>query len=1047
MRLSPDRQPRQKNAEKVKTALNLCHMPLSKKPELNRKTMVVSIVRRISTLLTASFMMLFFLSPASAQSKSDITAVLKDASNGEVISFATISITKKGATSPSKYALTGSDGKGTIEKVAAGTYTFKAEMMGYVASTQEIVLQGKNLDLGVVNLQPDKEVLDAASVSAVGNPIVVKKDTIEYNASSFKITDNDVLEDLLRKFPGIEVGDDGSITANGQTITKIYVDGKTYFMDDPTLASKNLPAKIINKVKVVRKKSDQAEFTGIDDGEEETVLDLSVKQGMMNGLMGNVRAGIGHDFPVDEVGYDEHRYNGNLFLGNFSNGAQYSVIGNVNNGNNVGFGGFGREMMGGMRGGSGGGVTTSYMLGANLGYDFFDDRMEAMGNYNFNGSDSDIRSSTYKEQIFQSANGVTSTISNTDNISNSKSNSHNVGLRIEHEFSKNSSLIFEPQLSFGKSSRFSSEDFETFAGDENRVVTGKQNDGFSVNSGDSKRVSASGRLQYRQRIGLPGRTLVFNSTFSLSDSDDDAFVQSLTNSYLKGQTDPVASIINQRTENTSRTSSLMGRLTYTEPMGNNFYVEGNYSLTWRKSDSGKNAWDSGLSEGFGRDNLFYNPEGETFNKAYSNSIFNDVLTQQAGVNLLYQGDKLRMQVGVSINPTRTHNRTEKAGTVIDTTYSVLNWSPQARVDYQPIDNLNARFNYRGRSNQPSVSQLVPVLDNSNPIAQSLGNPYLNPYFSHDVSAEVRYNNRETFSSFNLRLGGGLTQSPIVNATWNESGKTYSMPVNGPNSTELSARLFANIPIAKSNFSISNNTSASTNRSSSYTGSNVGTDKYFVDGDFDYVAFRNDFRDFDSSPAFARNDIRNYNISENLTFVYRSDALEIRLGGSTRYSKSDYSLNKDMNRETWNNGVNGSFIWTWNLTGLSLRSDINYRWYEGYTVEMPSEAILNAEISKTVLRKQATVALNVYDLLGQTRNFSTSDSGNSHIETKNNALGRYVILSFTWRFGTIGGRNGRNSRNGRPPMDGGAPMGPPPGGGGRMMGPPPGGMGGGMRGGF
>ena len=155
----------------------------------------------------------------------------------------------------------------------------------------------------------------------------------------------------------------------------------------------------------------------------------------------------------------------------------------------------------------------------------------------------------------------------------------------------------------------------------------------------------------------------------------------------------------------------------------------------------------------------------------------------------------------------------------------------------------------------------------------------------------------------------------------------------------------------------------------------------------------------------------------------------------------------MNRETWNNGVNGSFIWTWNLTGLSLRSDINYRWYEGYTVEMPSEAILNAEISKTVLRKQATVALNVYDLLGQTRNFSTSDSGNSHIETKNNALGRYVILSFTWRFGTIGGRNGRNSRNGRPPMDGGAPMGPPPGGGGRMMGPPPGGMGGGMRGGF
>lgn len=140
-------------------------------------------------------------------------------------------------------------------------------------------------------MDPDKQVLDAASVSATGNPIVIKKDTIEYNATSFKTTDNDMLEDLLKKLPGVEVGSDGSVTANGQTISKITIDGKTFFLDDPQLASKNIPAKIVDKVKVVQKKSDQAQFTGIDDGQEETVIDLSIQKGMMNGVFGNVMAG------------------------------------------------------------------------------------------------------------------------------------------------------------------------------------------------------------------------------------------------------------------------------------------------------------------------------------------------------------------------------------------------------------------------------------------------------------------------------------------------------------------------------------------------------------------------------------------------------------------------------------------------------------------------------------------------------------------------------------------------------------------------------------
>ena len=220
---------------------------------------------------------------------STLKAVLKD-ENGEPVPFATVSISKHGSSKPYKYALSSSDGTVTIEKVTHGKYVFKAELLGYKEHTQDIEVKNF-LDLGTIKMEEDKQVLDAASVSATGNPIIIKKDTVEYNASSFKTTDNDMLIDLLKKLPGIEVSDDGTVTANGESISKITIGGKTFFLDDPQIATQNLPAKMIEKIKVVRKKSEQAEFTGIEDGNEEQIIDLSVKKGMMNGLVGNLSAG------------------------------------------------------------------------------------------------------------------------------------------------------------------------------------------------------------------------------------------------------------------------------------------------------------------------------------------------------------------------------------------------------------------------------------------------------------------------------------------------------------------------------------------------------------------------------------------------------------------------------------------------------------------------------------------------------------------------------------------------------------------------------------
>ena len=290
--------------------------------------------------------------PAFAQSIYTIKLHLSDEKTSEPVAFATASVTVKGEKSPLKYTLTDDKGDASITKLKKGTYILRAELMGYKTYTKEVVLD-KNIDLGTIKLQEDAEVLDAARVSDVGNPIVIKKDTVEYNASSFKTSDNDMLEQLLKKLPGIEVAADGSITANGETIKKITIDGKTFFLDDPQLASKNIPAKIVEKVKVVEKKSDQAMFTGIDDGEEETIIDLRLRPGMAQGWFGNIMGGGGHDVPGPRSSMDDWRYQGAAMVGRFTDKSQISIILNANNTNNRGFNDVAGGMMQGMRGGMG----------------------------------------------------------------------------------------------------------------------------------------------------------------------------------------------------------------------------------------------------------------------------------------------------------------------------------------------------------------------------------------------------------------------------------------------------------------------------------------------------------------------------------------------------------------------------------------------------------------------------------------------------------------------------------------------------------------------
>ena len=1030
---------------------------------------------KISSVLTkflAIVTLLFASLNAYAQNSFPVSLKLVDEKTGEPVGYATVSLTVKGETDAVKYVLTDAEGVAEVTKVKKGTYMLKAELMGYIAHEQEIVVE-QAVDLGTIKMKEDVELLDAASVSAVGNPIVVKKDTVEYNASSFKTSDNDMLEDLLKKLPGVEVSSDGSITANGESITKIMVDGKEFFMDDPQLASKNLPANMIEKVKVVERKSEQAMFTGIDDGQEEFIIDLSIYKGMMDGWFGNAMAGGGHDAPDKGYYNDEHkfidegwRYQAGGIVGNFKDHSQLTFIVNANNTNNRGFNDLAGGMMGGMMGGGmgggmmmgggmamgggmgagggmgggmmgGSGITSSWMGGANGAWDFFDGNMELSGNYLYNGSN--IYSEEESSKITYMQNGDWQYY---DEVGTSTRNTggHRIGIRLDHTFSPSSSILFEPQFNFGGGNFNEASTFKT-----NTLASGASeqtftNDGFTKSFGDNKNWTASGRFLWRQRLGKAGRTLSLNANYNFSNNDMTSYNQSLTmaaegansNYVYDPNTGLYVYAVNQKYLQNSKSSSLTGRLVYTEPLLEKLYLEASYQYSWSRSNSTKDAFDSGE---YDINDFIYNPENETPNAEYSNTILNQTINQRAGVTFSYQTDKLTAQVGMSANPTNTHNVTN--GETYDN--FVVNWAPEARIRFYFNDYTNMQVNYNGRSQQPSTSQLMPVPDNSNPISVSFGNPYLTPYFNHNARLNFGYTNMSSFMSINGNISGGVVQDAITNAQWYDAaGAQYSMPVNGPGTKNANAMIMINSPLGRSNFSIMSMTNARYNQSTAYIGTDAfQSDKYYnaQTAEFDYDTFHNDFPNLNDTPAFTKNNTISAGFMEMLRLTYRNDVIELVAGGRTNMSKSWYTMNTVNQKATWTNNV--SFEMNWTLPfGMNLITDMNYNWYNGYTSAQEPEFVWNAEITQLLFNNTCTIALRGYDLLNQAKNLMVTDNSNYHLESRNNTLGRYVILSFTYRFGTFGNNRrggmgpgmggpmggGRGMGGGRPPMGGGPGMG-------------------------
>ena len=890
-----------------------------------------------------SALLLIFSAWSLFAQKGDNTVKVKltDTLSLEPVSFATIYLSKDGNTS-AYYAVTDADGKGMIKGVPAGKYMFVADMVGYRKLIRNITVDKAVTDLGELFMSEDVEMLDAVVVSAVGNPIVVKKDT--------------------------------AISYQGETINKIMIGGKEFFLDDPSLASKNIPAQIIQKVKIVDKKSDQAEFTGIDDGNEEKVIDLSIKPGMLEAWFGNVTAGGGHDLQTEE---HAARYQASGMIGRFTENNQISFILNGNNTNNRGFNDMNSEMGGGMRGrgfgGNRGGIMTSWMAGVNGNMNIGGDKdREIGGNYLYNGSIRDVEERSSRTTFLGDGSSLM-----TDNNETSRffSDGHRGGVVFDYKFNDKTSILFRPRFNYGRSRYDEMSEYST-----DNSESGKVNDGRSESSSDGISWRTNGRLLLRQKIGeAKGRTLSLNLDYSLSNNDYSGINYSETNTY----TDNVLSgteLIDQRYDQKDESYSVSADLTYTEPLGRNFFLLGSYRFDWQQYQSEKMTYD--------------NVSGRLMDD-YSSRMTNTFLSHRMQVSMMKQEEKYNLQIGVNAEPSTTRT-VGQMGAARDTSYTVWNFAPSARFDYNFSDNEFLRLFYWGRTSEPSVNQLMPVPDNSDPLYVSLGNPTLKPEFQHRLRMHYDYTDMKTFSTYALMGGFNYTKDDIINASWYDgSGVQYTAPINSDRPVIGGDLMFmVNSQIAKSGFSIMSFTRAAVNSSLSYTGNDTTATTLDEIMD-DLIAGRT----------------TTLSVMENLTFVYRNDYLETRLGARASYRKAWYEIASQARSDTWDNSVFAEVTATlpW---GMEIATDARYNYYIGYDAGFGEPSLTwNAEISQSFLKKKMTLRLKVYDILNQSRNNYRNTTDNYIEDTYNNTLGQYFIISLVYRFGNFDRMMGGGMRRG------------------------------------
>lgn len=875
-----------------------------------------------------------------------------------------------------KGTVTDADGKFSFPVSKQGRYIVETSYVGFETKYNNVRVADKNVALGNIALSESAIMLKETTVVGIKTPITVKEDTVEFNADSYKTRPNAVVEDLLKRLPGVEVGSDGSITANGQTVSKILVDGKEFFGDDPTVASRNLPVDMVDRLQVVNRKSELSRITGVDDGEDETVINLTVKKGMQTGWFGNAEAGYGTD----------DRYKGNFNVNHFWDGNQITLLGSINNINDLGF----TDGMSGRFRGFGGsnGITKSQALGLNFNIGK-EEKFRVGGNVMYSRSDRYTAQQSERQYLFADSSSYISSGKRARDIGNNV----RADFRIQWKPDSLNTFDFRPRMSYNHANSWSADSSLTSAGDALRSpVTRSINNQSS--HGDSWEFG--GTMIYNHRFrSRPGRSFSIYANYSFSNVREKADNYSWNKFY---QINDSVDLYDQFADNHTWTNNVSARLSWTEPLGNpanGNYLNFAYRFQYRWNNADKLTYDHPVSFPDGWDgDAVIDPE-LVFSEDLSNRFRNDYMNQDIRAGFKHVQKKSSIDVGLSLVPQRS-----KSIDLINSARNiperwVWNFAPYLRYRWKPSKSHALNLDYSGRSSQPSMAQLQPVADMSNPLNIVIGNPDLDPTFTHNVRLRFHNFNPEAQRSIMTMLNARLEQNSIVSRT------TFDPATGGRTTTYENVNGMWNVRAMNMvSFPFRNKLWTFNNHIMLYYANSIG----FNNGE--------------------RNRSGSFSANESFGIAFRPDRLELELRPRYGLQTVHNTVQTTGNRTVHTYG--GMFNATYETPiGIVLNTDLTFSATRGYAAGYDEDKWMwNASISYEFLRgRNATVTLQAYDLLRQNSNIRRSVTANYIDDVRYNSLGRYFMVSFAYKFNTFGKGNTPRDRNSRE-FDG--PGGPPPG---------------------
>ena len=916
--------------------------------------------------------MLCLVGSAWGQNSSvDLTGRVVEEGTNMPIEQATIRLLQVKDSTLVRGVASGANGNFTLKNVRKGNYLLHISFVGFDPLYKPVRVTGtaNPQKLGTMTLADGSIQLGEAVVVGKAAEVTVRNDTVEYNAESYKVSEGAVLEDLLKKMPGVEVDSNGKVTVNGKEIKKVLIDGKEFFSDDPKVASKNLPSKMIDKIQVLDKKSDMALMTGFDDGEEETVINLTVKPGMKQGWFGNAFAGYG----------SKDRYEGNAMVNRFINNDQITFMGGVNNTNNMGFSDLASTMFSGMQGGrrmgrgSGSGITTSGNAGLNFSKEF-SKQFTWGGNVRFSHSDNDAQSKSTAENILP---GDSSYIS-LDRVSNNTVN-NNVGVNFRMEWKPDTltQILFRPDFSYSNSNN--TELGSTITTDNHRDTINTQQ---TSNNSEGNGYNVSARLEYSRKLNSAGRVFSASLSGGVGDSYNQGFNYSDIQYYR--QSDAGANeLIDQKYRFDNNSFNYRAYVSWVEPIGHNNFLQLTYSFSQKNQKSLKNSLNKDLDG-----------EYSVLDTANSKSYRNNFYSQRASLSFKAQRQKYNYTIGVNFDPSHSKSESFVGDTILSTIKrNVFNISPMAQFNYMFDKRTNLRVMYNGRTSQPSMTQLQPVADVSDPLNIKVGNPDLDPTYTNSLFVRYQRFKPEKMSALMVMFNGNYVLNDIVSySTYNDNGARVTTYKNVDGNYNGNLRVIMNTPLKNKKFSINSMTMGSFSNSNGYINGEKNTNHNLV-------------------------------LSERGGIDFRSTYLDLGVNGNIRYNRSSNSLQSQNNQNTYNYGVGGTttiyFPWE-----IKLESDINWSSNSGYSDGFQQNEVLwNASLSKSFLKgNQATLRLKIYDILQQRSNISRSVTASSTTDTEYNTLTSYFMVHFIYRFSIFKGGASMNDVRG----PGRGPMGPPPG---------------------